>query len=469
MLAFEKLAEFSPAAQLWCEGARVVYANPAARNLLGVEQDQTVSEFNLSTLFDEDSLATLQGLRLDPPSPQPPALTAQLRRGDGVWLSVNLQPAFPSPDSDTFALYLASDGPQAFDTYLAHVVESVPTGVIMLDAQGRIILVNRELESMFAYRREELLGQPVELLLPERYREGHRHLRRDYLVDPTPRAMGAGRELFGRRKDGSEFPVEIGLNPTPVAGGTAVVASVVDISERKHMELDLRQANANLEEFTYVASHDLKSPLRGIADLVEWISEDMGKDKPAEVAHNLERVGLRIKRLEHLIDDLLAYARAGRTATEQSNVVVSQLIDGILEIQSAPPGFRFEVQAQVPPFRTARVPLETALRNLIGNAVKHHDRNQGLIRIGVEADDGYYVFSIADDGPGIPPKARDRMFKLFQTLTTAERGGSGIGLALTKRLVESHGGRIQFEAQETPRGATFRFWWPRYARREVDD
>jgi signal transduction histidine kinase len=248
------------------------------------------------------------------------------------------------------------------------------------------------------------------------------------------------------------------------------LAVVSDISVRKRLELELRQANDNLQEFSYVASHDLRSPLRGIADLVEWIQADLGAQAAPEVTRNLGRVTLRIQRMERLIDDLLNYARAGRAATEFSAVDLDALVRGILEIQPPPAGFGIDLDLAVPVFQATRIPLETALRNLLSNAVKHHDRPTGRISVTACVDDNFCQISVTDDGPGVPATGRERIFKLFQTLAASERAGSGIGLALTKRLVEIHGGRIEVISPVSDgRGACFRFWWPRFPRRTSDE
>lgn len=343
------------------------------------------------------------------------------------------------------------------------MVEAAPCSMVMIDARGRIVLVNQQAEVMFGYTRAELIGEALELLLPERLRATHTGHRQAFAAAPSMRQMGMGRDLTARRKDGTEFPVEIGLNPVPGdEGGGLVLAAVTDITRRKAMELEIQQANANLEEFTYAASHDLKSPLRGIADLLEWIIEDLNGLQSAEVTRNLSRIGDRIRRLERVIDDLLTYARAGTMSAEVIPVDPRALIEGVLEIQPLSPGFQVTVHVDAQPFVTAKTPLETVLRNLVGNAVKHHDRASGHINIRVEDMDRYCVFTIADDGPGIPAASQERVFRMFQALSPAARGSSGIGLALSKRLVESHGGRIALDSADGVRGTVVRVSWPRF-------
>jgi len=341
------------------------------------------------------------------------------------------------------------------------IVEAAPCAMIMVDAPGRIVLVNPQTEAMFGYDRSELIGNPLEMLLPERLRTAHDSLRQAFAASPAMRQMGVDRDLTARRKDGSEFPVEIGLNPVPADDGGLVLAAVTDITRRNIMQLELRQANANLEEFTYAASHDLKSPLRGIADLMTWIVEDLGGTANEEVKRNLGRVMDRIQRLGRVIDDLLAYAHAGTASGEMVSVDLRELIDGVLEILPRPPGFQVSVQIDSKPFTAHKAPLESVLRNVISNAIKHHDRSSGTIDIRAEDIGRYCALTISDDGPGIPPASQERVFRMFQTLSARDHNHSGIGLALSKRLVEAHGGRISLDSTEGTRGTAFRVWWPR--------
>jgi len=335
----------------------------------------------------------------------------------------------------------------------------------VVDASGQIVLVNSKLESIFGYARSELVGKPLEMLLPERLKRSHIQHRQSYNAEPEAREMGAGRDLMARHRDGSEFAVEIGLSPMELSGRMLIMATVIDITTRKMIEARLQQINASLEEFTYVASHDLRSPIHGISELVTWIAEDLGEGMPDSVRRNLSRIDVRIKRVERMIEDLLLYARAGRYSSEQSLIEPDALIQRTLELLTIPEGFQISVDCTATPFNGARVPLETILRNLLSNALKHHDREQGCIAFRARDEGQFCVFEVADDGPGVPPGSAERIFKIFETVSASERGTSGVGLAVAKRLAESHGARVALLSEGAARGATFRVSWPRQPRR----
>jgi len=238
---------------------------------------------------------------------------------------------------------------------------------------------------------------------------------------------------------------------------------------RKDLENNLRQANANLEEFTYVASHDLRSPLRGIADLLEWIREDFGEAGMGEQTRgNFDRIQLRVARTERMIDDLLTYARAGALESEISKVAPREMLESLKLLVNPPEASRIEIEIHddVLPFDTANVPLQTALRNLLENAIKHAGRPDARIRIAVRNEGRYCAFHVEDDGQGVPETARNQIFRLFHRATTKTEG-HGIGLAVTRRIVTRHGGEVDYLGRSALGGAHFRVLWPNVQRRKV--
>lgn len=614
------------------------------------------------------------------------------------------------------------------ETRLRQVIEAMPNGIIMVNDQGTIEIINAQAEKIFGYNRSELLGKLIEHLIPQDTAEKHSHNRDSFFTNPSPRTMGAGRELFGLRKDGKEFPLEIGLAPVNTKEGIKVLASIVDITARrnstialnesrerfelttrinqigvweyivddqkliwndamfdiygrnknyftsdynawrqcvhpkdidyaeklfqesinnfmpysckfriiqpdgtikylharakiertknnqlrilgtnidvtreelalaklhnlealrsaivefsedaiisksptgiitswnagaenifgysaveaigrqikdlvfppdleheeemllaqvrlgiviKHFETvrrckngriihvsitlspikdtdgniigvssikrditesietakilsarkselerinhELERSNKELETFVYVASHDLKSPLRGIAQLSTWIEEDLAANEIASVIEHTHSLRNRIQRMEKLLDDLLIFYRAGKTEGSMMTFDVNQMTKDIFELQNNKPGLHLELNNTLPTLTTLSTPFELIIRNLFSNAIKHHDKPEGVIQVSSRTlDNNFIEFSVSDDGPGIPGKFHTRVFGVFQTLKPRdELEGSGMGLALIKKIVEIYGGYVTLKS--TGRGSCFSFSWP---------
>jgi len=349
------------------------------------------------------------------------------------------------------------------------IFHTAPCGMLLANGGGCIIAVNERLTDLFGYSEAELIGQPIEMLLPQRFRAGHVAQRDGYAAAPTARAMGQGRDLTGRRKDGVEFPLEIGLSSIAIPTGQVTCASIIDITMRLKSELRLREANAQLEEFTYVASHDLRSPIRGIANLIEMVREDLGEQAGPLVLRNLVRMEERVKSMELLIRDLLTYARAGNQKGKNEPIDLRELVLEVIKMEAPHADFTIILDITDQIFEGPRSPLSTVIRNLLSNAIKHHDRPNGTITIRCALDDAQCTIDVIDDGPGIPECAHARVFRLFQTLSASQRQNSGLGLAMVQRLVERHGGKVQLESNDQDRGAWFRVIWPRFARADRDD
>jgi PAS domain S-box-containing protein len=350
------------------------------------------------------------------------------------------------------------------------LLESAPDAIIIVDDGGHIRIVNRQTEVLFGHARDELIGQPIEVLLPERFRQGHVHERREYASAPHTRPMGVGLELFGRRKDGSEFPVEISLSPMHSADKLLIISTVRDISERKRAEqslkaiaADLARSNAELEQFAYVASHDLQEPLRMVASYTQLLARRYrGKlDTDAD-----EFIGFAVDgalRMQELINDLLAFSRAGTRPLHVRSLDLNQLIDQLiadLAVTIGEGGARV-TRDDLPAVAADATQMRQLFQNLIANGLKFHRLGFAPhVQVSATRDAHMWTFAIRDNGIGIDPQSAERIFVLFQRLhTRADYPGTGIGLAICKRIVERHGGRIWVES-EIDRGTTFFFTLP---------
>jgi len=226
--------------------------------------------------------------------------------------------------------------------------------------------------------------------------------------------------------------------------------------------VDLARSNKDLDDFAYVASHDLKAPLRGIDQLATWVVEDLEEGNLQDIPEHLKMMRSRIKRLETLLSDLLIYSQANHQKNSISeidaNVVVAELFNLVCPLS----GFTLTVDNSLPTFATFKAPFEQVVRNLLSNAVKHHHKDLGNITITCQEQHEYYQFSIADDGPGIALDYQQDIFKMFKTLKPRdETEGSGMGLALIKKIVEHYSGRVSLESEEGV-GSTFTFTWPKH-------
>jgi signal transduction histidine kinase len=226
----------------------------------------------------------------------------------------------------------------------------------------------------------------------------------------------------------------------------------------------LAAANHELDNFAYLASHDLKAPLRAVWHLAQWIQEDAGAALPERSSRDLDTLRQRVKRMDGLLDSLLEYSRAGRLRAEPDDIDPNTLVAEIAASLNLGEGMTIGVTSELPRIHTPRTPFATVLRNLISNAVKHHDRPVGTVEVSHREEGEFVEFAVSDDGPGIAPIYHERIFQMFEVLTPRDEvEASGMGLAIVKKTVESYGGKIHVDSPNG-RGSRFRFTWPKATR-----
>ena len=356
--------------------------------------------------------------------------------------------------------------------------EQAAVGMAHTDQNGYYVQVNERLCEIVGYTRAELLQKRfIELVHPDE-RARNSALNEQLIAGELPSYAVEKRYI---RRDGSFVWVHVTASSVydELREVSYRLAVIEDISARKAAEAALQELNATLEQrirsrtaelersnreldqFAYVASHDLRAPLRAINHLANWIVEDANEVLPPASQQHLATLRGRIQRMEKLLEDLLTYSRVGRRPTTVEPVDSGDLVAQIVEMLNPPPGFSVTAVGKLPTFSTRRVPLELVLRNLIQNAIKHHDRADGHVNVSVREEAEWVEFAVQDDGPGIAPAFHERIFHIFQTLQPRDEvEGSGMGLAVVKKVVESIGGAISVDSLEG-QGATFRFTWPK--------
>ncbi len=345
------------------------------------------------------------------------------------------------------------------------VVESAPNAIVLVNKSGYIALVNREAEKLFGYTRKELVGEKVEKLLPHRFIHNHPSYRGNFFIDPRARPMGAGRDLYALKKDGSEIPVEIGLNPIETLEGNMVLASIIDISERKQREeiekkhQELEGKNKELEQFAYIASHDLNEPLRTLNNYLELFREDFSPRMSADCHKYLNAMESALLRMNDLIAAILDYSRLGRKV-KILKVDLNNLLNEVLaDMESSVSLNRVKItSSHLPTLYVHEMEIRQLFQNLISNAIKFRNPQiETKIDISAVHDRSQWKFAVQDNGIGIDPKYFNRIFQIFQRLHPKDKfEGNGIGLANCKKIVELHKGEIWVESSPG-NGSTFYF------------
>uniref|UniRef100_UPI00286CEC09 PAS domain-containing protein n=1 Tax=Chamaesiphon sp. OTE_8_metabat_110 TaxID=2964696 RepID=UPI00286CEC09 len=332
----------------------------------------------------------------------------------------------------------------------------------LVDLDGVLLEVNQAALNSISARSSELVGRKF---WETRWWTHSPQLQQQLIdaIDRAARGEVIRYEVEFPDGKGNVMITDFSLKPLFDEDGRIVklIAEGRDISLRKQNQAILEERNRELDSFVYVVSHDLKAPLRAVANLSQWIEDDLAGQLTAATLTQITLLRNRVDRMMATIDGLLDYARVGRSEDAIEPVAMAQLLADVIDTLAPPPTFKIALPAELPTFSTRRLPLFQVFVNLVSNGIKHHHSEAGTIGIAIAQRGDWYEFAVSDDGSGIAPEHQERVFRIFQAVNPQKRSDStGIGLAIVKKIVEAEGGTIRLES-ELGKGTTFYFTWPK--------
>lgn len=469
--------------------------NPAAEELLGYPASALVGSQTPATFHDPAEVAA-RALALSaelqrPVAPGFEVFVAHAQEGraetrewtyvrrDGTRIPVLLSVSALRDGSGITTGYLGvardlSERKRADEMHarLAAIVEGSDDAIASKTLDGVVTSWNAAAERLLQYPAAEIIGQPVARLIPPG------RLQEESLILGRIRQGGTVEHFETQRcrKDGTLVDVSVAISPIKNASGGIVGASKIirDVTARKQAEASiaalndhlrertaqLEAANRELTDFAYVVSHDLKAPLRGIATLANWLLTDSHEKLDETGREHLALLQARVRRLDGLINGILAYSRAGRTRAEPARVELGPLVANVIQLLDPPRHIAIEIMPELPAVLMEPIKAQQVFQNLLSNAIKFMDKPAGIIRVRCDLEADAWHFQVADNGPGIAPKYFEQIFQLFQTLSPRDEVEStGVGLAIVKKIIESGGGRVWVESGPD-HGATFHFTLP---------
>ncbi|TBR42140.1 PAS domain-containing sensor histidine kinase [Marinomonas agarivorans] len=365
------------------------------------------------------------------------------------------------------------------------VLDTMLDGLITIDKHGTIQTFNLAAVRIFQYLPEEVIGKNVKILMPDPYHSEHDQYLKNYLTSHEKKVIGIGRQVSAQKKDGTVFPIELGVNEMEVSGTKMFVGTIRDISERviadeaKHSYLEqLQRSNQELDDFAYIASHDLKEPLRGLSNNALFLEEDYADQLDESGKKRIQRMRFLCDRMEKLVDDLLYFSRLGRQDLAIQNTDINIIIKDIeimMETTLIQNNARIIIPKALPNIICDVPRITEVFRNLITNAVKYNDKPNKTVEIGIitpqktasKLEKHPITFYVKDNGIGIENIFFEDVFRIFKRLNDEEDNikGTGVGLTFVKKIIERHNGKIWLES-ELGVGTTFYFTLQQFRTKE---
>ncbi len=474
---FRSLAEQSPNMIFIHSKGKVVYANKKCEEIMGYKRKEFYSnDFNFLTLIAPESLNLIKEnykRHLEGEEIQPYEYTLINKAGERIeainaskLIQYEGHKAIIGVVTDITERKKAEETLRQSEERLKILFEYAPDAIFLNDARGNFIDGNKAAEEMVGYAKEELIGKNISemgLLSSEQVSKAFKRLDEIVMGKPT-----GPDEFTLKRKDGSYVTVEIRTFTVRIGNQTLGLGIARDITERKKSELSQNELvekvdkiNRELNDFASIVSHDLKAPLRGIKTLANWILADC-EDKLGDQANKQINLLLdRVERMYNLIEGALQYSRLGQTKGNQIQVNLNNFVPEIINMVVPPKNITVTIENELPVIDCDETQIMQIFQNLLSNAIKYMDKPQGWIKVACVKQDGFWKFSVADNGPGIEEKHFEKIFKIFQALPTSPMfEGTGVGLTIAKKIVELYNGRIWVESK-VGEGSTFFFTLPK--------